>query len=165
MLKRTYFLSFIYFLISCQTGVNSQTPLDLYQNIPDKEQIIKKFYGYSISRREYIYVFDSRKNVYLIENFKENKSHHLDFNNDVNVSEDKEKELYELIFFLEKHKIVSIKGDFQNNKGWERVEFRTNENQILVYYDNLIVKNNLINLYKSFKVIDNHWGEFENNEK
>ncbi len=167
MLKLTYFPLFISLLISCQSGGKSQTPMELYQKIHIDEQNVRKFQGYCISRRKYFYVFDNMKQVYLVENFKENSNHHLDFNNKVQVSKEKEEEIYGMLYFLEKYNIISIKsikGNSQEKKGWERIEFRANENQILVYYNDLIVKDNLSNLYNSFKVINENWGQFESKE-
>lgn len=166
MYKYTFLSLLVLSLISCKSSVGeSQEPLELYKKIYNQQSVIKKFEGYSISRRGYFYVFDNKKGVYLIENFEENISHHLDFNNKVQISKEKEEEIYQLLNFIEKYKIIAVQADFQGKKNWQRIEFRANENKILVYYNDSSVENNLKNVYKSFEVIDDNWGQFENKMK
>ena len=166
MSKYAYLSLFLLSLISCKSSVGeSQKPLELYNKIFNQQPFIKRFNGYSISRRGYFYVFDNCKGVYLVENFKENKSHHLEINNKVPISKEKEEEIYQLLDFIEKYKIIAVQADFQKRKDSQRIEFRANENQILVYYNDSSVRNSLRNVYDSFEVIDNNWGQFENKMK
>jgi len=140
------------FLLSCFE--KNENGLALYQAIKDNEAEIKKFDGHSISYRGVFYVFDLDKAVYFVDDFTINKEHQIKLVNSPKISKDKENEIYLLLEFVVKHKIVSAKS-FDT-----AIEFRTRNGEISVYFKDLQYMDKVKTWQKSFQKINQKWGYY-----
>lgn len=140
----------------------NKTALDLYRDIKDRETILKLFHGYLISNRGTYHIISIKNEKgCLVYNFKKNKEHFLELNENTGVISENRKKIYLLLDFMCDHQIIEVDGNLQLATSPSQIEFRTTSDEILIYFNgmNMYQTEYKIN-EKTFKKINSNWGYY-----
>jgi len=147
-------------IMSLSCSEKNESALGLYNNLKNKEIEVRKFDGYSLTKRGSYYMISLRgKKGFLVYDFKINNKHNLDLKNEP-ISKEQKEIIYELLAFKEEHLIVKVEGISQTVSNKSIIEFRTRSDEVLVYFEDPQYMVKFSTTQKSFKKIDTKWGYY-----
>ncbi|GLU54955.1 hypothetical protein [Dyadobacter frigoris] len=150
----------LFFIIFLSCSEKNESAIGLYNNLRNKEIEVRKFDGYTLTKRGSYYMISLRgKKGFLVYDFKINNEHDLDLKNEP-ISNEQKEIIYELLTFKEEHIIVKVDGILQTVNNKPIIEFRTGSDEVLVYFDDPQYMVKFSTTEKSFKKIDTKWGYY-----